>query len=701
MSHQAMAKIAKLLTLSGCAAALAAAATPALAQDNPAVSNTSDLQPRAENGRQIYEATQFARFAPQTALDMVSQIPGFSITEVSGDRGLGEASQNVLINGQRVTGKSNDARTALSRIPVSSVVQFEIADAATFNISGIPGQVLNVITLGETLKGNFVWKPQMRSRIPFHWSNAEVNISGKLGKGDFTLGLNNTNNTWRGGGWGEEVVRDANGDLLFVRETFGVSEGDGPKLTGTYARKSEAGSIFNANAAVTLYRSRDFREFDVLTPGQPDSFELSRNGEDEWNMELGADYEFAIGSGRLKLIGYNRFEHSAPYGLFRREFTTAQPDEAFTVDRVIDEGESVARAEYRWKAGKADWQISAEGAYNFLDAKADYASLDANGVFQPFTVDGSTARVEEKRGQLILSYGRPLTSALSFQSAIGGEYSQLSQSGSADVTRTFIRPKGSATLSWKASPRLSATLKAERKVGQLNFFDFLASRDLQNNNSNAGNAQLVPPQSWLLNLEANRSLGPSGSIKLKLDAEKISDIVDQIAISPTEESIGNLPSAKRLRAEINASLLLDTIGFKGAKLDLTGAYQYVSLRDSLGIKRPISDRGRTYWNIDFRHDIPATPLAWGVFAEDSGNYGFYRLDYFVRNFTTGPMVGAFVEHKNVLGLKVRGQIFNLAGQTERYREVFYTDRRDGDVDFTHDGVNRYGLIYRMTVSGTF
>lgn len=705
MTHQAKVKYAKLIAHTASFLALIGSTSPLLAQEQQAeaasTANATDLQPRNENGRQIYEATQFTRFAPQTALDMVFQIPGFQITQVSGDRGLGEASQNVLINGQRFTGKSNDAQTALARIPVSSVVQLEIADAATFNISGIPGQVLNVVTKGETLKGNFVWKPQIRERIPFHWSNAEINISGKLGKADFTLGLNNTNNSWRGGGWGDEVVRDVNDNLLFVRDQFGVSQGDAPKLAGTYARKSDAGSLFNANAAVQLFRIRNFREFDVKTPGQPDIFELSRNGENEWNMELGADYEFAVGSGRLKLIGFHRFEHSVPYGLFRREFADGSPDTASTVDRVIDESESIARAEYRWKAGKADWQISAEAAYNYLDANADYAALDANGVFQPFIVPGSNARVEEKRGQLILSYGRPLSPSLTLQSALGGEYSQLSQSGGTDLTRTFIRPKGSVTLSWKASPRLSATLKAERKVGQLNFFDFLASRDLQNNNANAGNAQLVPPQSWLLNLEANRSLGPGGSIKIKIDAEKISDIVDQIAISPTEESIGNLPSAKRLRGEINFSLLLDPIGFKGAKLDFGTAYQYVSLRDSLGIKRPISDRGRTYWNLDFRHDIPSTPWAWGVFAEDSANYGFYRLDYYVRNFTTGPMVGAFVEHKNIMGLKVRGSMFNLAGQTERYREIFYQDRRNGPVDFTQDGVNKYGLIYRLTVSGTF
>ena len=110
-------------------------ASPALAQADAAKANNivianTDLQPRVENGRQVYEASQFARFAAQTALEMVSEIPGFAITALSAERGLGEASQNVLINGQRITGKSNDAETALGRIPASSVVRLEIADAA-------------------------------------------------------------------------------------------------------------------------------------------------------------------------------------------------------------------------------------------------------------------------------------------------------------------------------------------------------------------------------------------------------------------------------------------------------------------------------------------------------------------------------------------------------------------------------------------
>jgi outer membrane receptor for ferrienterochelin and colicins len=661
----------------------------------------SSLAPRTENGRQIYEVSQFTRFAPQTALDMVRNIPGFSITQVSGDRGLGEASQNVLINGQRVTGKSNDAETALSRIAVSSVIRLEIAEGATWGVSGLSGQVLNVVTKADTLQGNFTWRPQFRKRIEPSWYIGEINLSGQLGKGSFTLGLNN-NNGFRGGGWGEEIVRDEIGNLRFTRDKFETFYGDRPKLTATYSLKSSNGNILNANVAGELFRFRNVRTFDRVEAGKPDIFERRRGGEDEWNLELGGDYEFGLGKGRLKLIGFHRVEHSEFDNIFRSDFTDGTLPSAQRFDQVIDEGESVGRAEYRWKAGKVDWQISLEGAYNVLDAESEFFTLDANGDFQPVPLPDASSKVGEKRGQAILSYGRPLSDTLTLQLTGGGEYSMLSQSGANGLSRKFLRPKGSVSLAWKASPKFSVSSKLQRKVGQLNFSDFLASVDVQNNNTNGSNARLVPPQSWLLELEANRSLGKSGSIKLLVAAEAITDIVDQIPLSATTEAPGNLPSAKRLRGEINTSFLLDTLGFKGAKLDTVLAMQTVSLRDPLtGEKRPISSRGRTYWNVDFRHDVPGTKWAWGFFAEQATDYGFYRLDYYLKEFRTRPFTSIYVEHKDVLGLKVKGSLFNLLGQQENYRETFWVNRRDGPVDSTHHGNSIYGQIFRLSVSGTF
>jgi outer membrane receptor for ferrienterochelin and colicins len=660
----------------------------------------TDLQPRIDNGRQIYEATQFARFAPKTALDMAQEIPGFAITALSADRGIGEASQNVLINGQRITGKSNDAETALGRIQVSSVVRFEIADGAAFNVSGINGQILNVITKTDALQGNFTWRGRLRGRINPMFTNAEINLSGKLGKGDFTLGLSN-NDALRAGGWGPDITLNANNEVLVTRDYFNYFHDDKPRLSGTYSVTSESGSIFNANAAFGVQRSRRRGTYNVSADGQPLSTEISSGREGGWNFEGGADYEFALGSGRMKLIGFNRTEYSPIIDQFQTNYNNGDAPTGERFDQSVNDGESVLRSEYRWKTGKSDWQVSAEGAYNYYDAASELFALN-NGSFNLVPLPGVTARVEEKRAQGLVTHGRPLSETLSIQASFGGEFSQLSQTGLGGQTRSFFRPKGSVTLAWKANSALTISTKLQRKVGQLSFGSFLALVDLQNGNDNGANPKLVPPQSWLWENEANLALGKAGSIQFKLDGEVISDLVDQIALSPTQEAIGNLPGkAKRLRGEVNASFVLDSIGFNGAKLDLTLAYQTTQVRDALLINRPISSRGLSYWNVTFRHDVPRTNFAWGFIGERDISTPFYRLDYQSREVNPGLTSSFYIEHKSILGLKFRATAQNLFNQKEKNREVFYLDRRDGPIAFTRNTDIEWGPMLRLTIWGTF
>jgi outer membrane receptor for ferrienterochelin and colicins len=663
---------------------------------------STTLAPRTENSRQIYDAAAFIRFAPQTAQDMVRQIPGFTITQVSGDRGLGEASQNVLINGQRISGKGDSAEAVLGRTPAKSVVQLEIADGATFNISGLNGQVLNVVTKPDSFSGNFAWRPEFRSQLEPRWYNAEINISGTLGKGNYTIGLNN-NDSFRNGFRGSELNRSLVGDPDFSRNQVATFYGDRPHIGASYSLKSESGSIFNTKASYEQFRFRRNIASDRFATGLLDIKELSTGRENEWNMETSTDYEFAALGGRLKLVNYNRFEHSAFKRLFRQDPVDGTVPTGSRFDQIVDEGEIVLRSEFKWKSGKNDWQISLEGARNFLDSTAELYELTPSDVFEPRQLDGANSRVEEKRAQIILSYGRPLAKNLTLQTTLGGEYSKLTQTGENGQIRSFIRPKGSVAFAWKATPRLDVNMRLQRKVGQLNFFDFLASVDLQDDNNNAGNAELVPPQSWLAEFEVNRSLGAAGSIKLKLEAEKISDIVDQIPINNTEEAIGNLRSgAKRARGELTSSFLLDSLGWKGAKLDITASYQTSRLRDPLtGFNRTINGDQRFGINIEFRHDIPNSNWAWGAYMEDQYYEPFYRLDYQTRQYSDKPFYLAFVEHKDVFGLKVRAQVMNLGGRRDYSYENFYVNRRDGAIDTVRTSGQRYGAFYRLQISGTF
>lgn len=681
------------------ALAIASLAFPVAPVPAQSTLDSAGILPVIEDGKSIYVPQQFARFAPQTAADMVQQIPGFAISSVSADRGLGEASQNVLINGQRITGKGNDALTVLRRIPVKAVIRMEIVDGAMLDISGLSGHVLNVRTEQGAVQGNFVWRPQFRERIPAHWPAGEVNVSGKAGFGDFALGLR-----WdgfRGGGWGGETeVRPAAG-VEFWRAEQAHFANDIPKLSGSFNHRTDSGAIWNLNASVERMHFRRHITTVYQVPGESQTTERNRGDNVKWRTEIGTDYEFSLGAGRLKLVGFFS-EREGPNG--NEQTSVVQGATVATGVRFVrdsTEGERVGRTEYRWKAMGGDWSVSAELAQNFVDAIGALDALDSGGIYQPVDLPGATSRVEEQRGESILSFSRPLTRTWSLQLSGGGEYSRLSQDGETGQTRSFWRPKGAVSLAWNPDSAWEMNLRLQRKVGQLIFFDFLASVDVSNNNANGGNPELVPPQSWLAQLETIRSLGPHGKIKLNLEAEDISDLVEQVPISATAEAPGNLPKARSFKVTLDTSLLLDEWGVPGGKLDSLITWRDTSLRDPLlGTHRQFNGN-RYYWNVDFRQDIPGTPWTWGLFSEYQSKNYTYRLDYRQAFWNSQPYGSIFIEHKNVFGLKVRATVANALNSKDRTWETFYVARRDGPVDHGRDYALTYHPIYRLQISGTF
>ncbi len=665
--------------------------------------NSAEISPALVDGKAIYPPTFFERFSPQTAIDMVEQIPGFSISDTSDDRGLGNASQNVLINGKRISGKSNDAQTVLGRLAASQIIQLEILDGASLSIAGLNGQVLNVVTKSGGISGNYRWRTQFRERLPDNLLDAELNINAPLGKGELILGINN-NGAFRRGNAGPEIVSDGDGNILFIRQSNNRFRRENPTINASYGVTGDGGSIFNIGGSFALSISRRDNDSPITGPNIAPFNELRSGGEDEINFEINSDYEFDFIGGRLKLIGFQRFEHSPDDNLFLQTFTDGSPSEGSQFNTIQDEGESILRGELRWSNNKNDWQLSLEGAYNFLDRTSELLELDSNGIFQIEPLDDASARVEEYRGDASLSFSRPLSSKVNLQAIIGSEISNIAQDGANGLSRTFVRPKGSVALTWRPSSKLDINARIERRVGQLNFGSFLASVDIGNNsNSNSGNPLLVPPQSWVGEIELNRSLGDAGSIKLTLEAESISDLIDQVPTGIDSEAVGNVDGARRFNIGINSTFLLDNIiGWKGAKLDIRAEYETSSVPDQIfDIRRPISRSLIRRYGIDFRHDIVGSNWAWGFNARDGRRNDNLRLDFLSDGSNNLPFTTIFVENKDVFGLRVNLQIQNLLNQTERRREEFFVARRDGPIDTIEEFRGQAGLFYRFIITGTF
>lgn len=668
-------------------------AVPAFAQTTPA--------PVPAEGVRTYVPADFAQFAPQTALDMLNRVPGFGIKQEDLERGMGEATGNVVINGQRISGKSNDAVTELSRIPAGNVERIEIVDGATLNIPGLSGQVANVMVKSTGITGQWAYRPEFRSYYtdPL-FTRFEVSVSGTKGPVQYTIGLDNRGN--RSGAGGPTWIYSPGGLLTEERDEEWRGNSEQPRISGRFVYDGPGTAKGNLN----LLYSRFY--YDYLETGSRTSVGGAvRDREvtvDEHGhaYEIGGDYELELGIGRLKLIGVGRGNRYPNETTVITRFADASPTVGDRFTQIGYERELIGRTEYRWQSRGAEWQLSAEGAFNSLDNTSRLFEMEPSGRFEEVPLEGGIAKVEEDRYEVMGSYGRSLAANLTVKLSAGGEYSQLAQAGAGGTTRTFYRPKGELSAAWKVSPKTDVNFKLARRVGQLNFFDFLASVNLQDEVEKAANPDLVPEQSWDLEVEGVRNLGTLGSTTLRLYGRLIDDIIDYVPIGETGESPGNLDHATVYGIESRSTLNLDRFGWTGARLDVEAQLQDSEVEDPLtGEKRQISDTLLRWGSLAVRHDIPKSDWAWGAGA----SYSYYSLNYRlteVGRFWEGPVWGnLYLEHKNIYGLTVRAGLNNLFAADSMWDRTVHTGRRTDPVNFVEERDRQIGPIYSFSVRGKF
>ena len=185
-------------------------------------------------GPRVYTPADFTQFAPRNALDMLNRVPGFTIKQEDSDRGLGEATGNVVINGQRISGKSNDVVTELSRIPAANVERIEVVDGAALKIPGLSGQVANVIVRSTGMHGQWSYKPEFRSYYtdPL-FTRFDVSVSGTKGPVQYTFGVDNRGN--RSGAGGPTWIYSPSGTLAEQRDEEWRGNSDQPRFSGRFA----------------------------------------------------------------------------------------------------------------------------------------------------------------------------------------------------------------------------------------------------------------------------------------------------------------------------------------------------------------------------------------------------------------------------------------------------------------------------------
>ncbi|HBX36301.1 MAG TPA: hypothetical protein DEG76_02915, partial [Pseudohongiella sp.] len=105
-----------------------------------------------EDSTVVYTSEYFAQWAPVTAQDMINRIPGIgsptggNFANNNSGRGLGGGGGNqILINGKRVAGKSNEANSQLQRISADKVQHIELIRGTSAELDVRGDQILNIV----------------------------------------------------------------------------------------------------------------------------------------------------------------------------------------------------------------------------------------------------------------------------------------------------------------------------------------------------------------------------------------------------------------------------------------------------------------------------------------------------------------------------------------------------------------------------
>lgn len=675
-------------------------ADPAIAQDETSPEAAGAIDEAVEE-RRSFTPADFARFSPRNALEIVEQIPAFQLVEADSNRGLGQASSNVLVDGQRLSSKSETVSDQLRRIPVDKVARIEIVDGASLDIPGLTGQVANIVTVGGSFEGTYEWQPTYDVGERLSLLQGNISVSGSAGDFEFTGGVSN-DASQRREFFGTSRLFDPADQLFESRESIFRTIYDQPKLSASVKWTPREAVIANARSSYRWVISDSVGTEDRADPHGPISTVRRPGFTDFEEFELGGDLTFPFIGGSLKLIGLASNSWS-DFG--SEEVLTDLASGIDTGTRFLqntERSERIARGEFSWSSGSTDWQIAGEAAFNTLDNVGRLFLLDEDGEFVERDFPGAVGGVTEDRYEGSLTYGRPLASTMKLQATAAVEQSMLATTGANANERSFLRPKGSVSLAWDPSDDLDLSFTARRRVGQLQFSDFLARIFLEEDRQNAGNNDLLPPQSWEYVLEGTKRFGAYGSVNLRAFHYEIEDLVDIILVEGGE-SPGNIDSASRTGASANGTLQLEPFGVAGAKFDLSLSYEDSNVTDPLtGLDREIIFTQEWSGRLDFRHDISGSDIAYGGYLFYGVAVPYFRIreqgilenGQFLNNL--------FVEHKDVFGLKVRAQAFNLFGDVQTRARTIFADRRDiADQAFREVAMFRRSPYYRLSMTGSF
>ena len=594
----------------------------------------------------VYPAEYFAQFSPVNVNDMIDRVPGISVALNSGaasgggststtnnnSRGLGSGAQ-ILIDGKRLAGKDNEARTQLSRIAASQVLHIEIIRGTSGDLDvRSAGQIINIVlreALSETTvsveagavayhdgevipQGSIVYSGN-RSGLNYLISAEQRSAYEALESWEDSLNANFSPNDMIL----VDQVRDQANVALNGNLTYDLTLNDRVALNMLYNETDPPTSL---DRAITNLNKRP-----PVTTWEREDIPSERDG---W--ELGGDYEHQFANGSRYRFLFIANDES--FDTVRERFTGATRDTTTRKNLFLATNtrtvERIARTSYNFQLSSSQGvELGVERALTRLESALrmglplNGTPSAAHGGLVPVAVPLANSTVQETRYETFAVHNWQLNPRMTLESTLLVEFSEIEQSGDVRNKRDFRFPRPKFDYRFDVSSTTQLRLSVERYIAQLAFADFTASSANARDEQQAivaGNAGLEQEKAWRYTVNMEYRLPQDkGVLNANLFFYDVEDAIGKIDISPSPTSLlsanGNTGNGEIYGINLDGSVRYSFFGLPPALLTAGLLVQDSTTIDPIGgFERRIVPYDRGNFRLGVRQDLPAFGLSVGV-----------------------------------------------------------------------------------------
>ena len=649
----------------------------------------------ADGSTVTYEAVFFEPYQAVTAEDMLRWVPGGAALlpqqrrggNEQAKRGFGSGGDQILINGKRISGKSNDIASAIQRIQADVVSRIEVIRGTSAGLDvRSEGTLINIVLAEEIRGGSGAW--QLHSG--FYGDSAEydglVSYSDTVGNVNYLVSAqfgpyNRGENQDR-----IESLYAAEDGALFERRDI-----DRPELREEIilnvsgSTEFGRGSLLNLNARINDGEREEIESTIVTEVGNPDTSLLENSSlRDGLEWEIGGDLENRIGENGI-LTTRAIFTSKDEVESESVSLTSTVPGNVPSQSLVRSDSlatEAILRSGYGWPLStRQNLELGIEGAINTLDKDVQLFEVLPDGTLDPVEVFNSDSDVEENRYEFFSTHFWQVHDAVTLESALNVEYSKIEQLGAdVDNARSFTYVKPRFDLRWDLDDSNQLRGSVERTVSQLNFSDFVAQFNNDDDQLNAGNPDLEPEKAWEWKITYERRLpNDNGVLEGQVFFNQIEDHIDRIAATNVISAPGNIGDAENYGILLKGSFRLAPMGLDGAVVDAEYRYQDSETTDPFtGAKRSMIRKPQNRYAVKFRHDITDWKLNYTVDVEWFGERIRSEITYRDVSDSLTPRVNASAQYRMTDSLMLWADVRYLFDEHhQRIRERFSGNIADG------------------------